>query len=316
MGADAARQRGHHVAAFEHGDDALVAHFGGQLLEVIGTPGVVFFDQLEAAHVVFVMAIEAGGDEDHLRLEFLEARRPYLEDGIAELLAAAAGGQRHVAHVGSRLVGTAIRVERVLEDAAHQDPIVTGEAILGAVAVVHVEIDDGHALQAVRLDGVHGGDTDVVEEAETHRVGLLAMVAGRAHGAEGIFDFLVHDQVDRQATGTGRAQRSLPGVRIHRGIGIEVHHAQFRRGTLDALEVGGRMHTQQLFERSQRRIVIHEVGVDTLGDQVIVDSGETLRAFRVMRTHVMQLAVAMGDKGSGRHLFSLCEPALQAAHVE
>jgi hypothetical protein len=30
-----------------------------------------------------------------------------------------------------------------------------------------------------------------------------------------------------------------------------------------------------------------------------------------MRTHVVQLAVAMGDEGSGRHLFSLCEPALK-----
>ena len=69
-------------------------------------------------------------------------------------------------------------------------------------------------------------------------------------------------------------------------------------------------------QAGQQAVVIHEVGVDTLGDQVIVDSGETLRAFRVMRTHVMQLAVAMGDKGSGRHLFSLCEPALEAAHVE
>jgi MoxR-like ATPase len=49
---------------------------------------------------------------------------------------------------------------------------------------------------------------------------------------------------------------------------------------------------------------------------VIVDGGQTLRAFRVMRTHVVQLAVAMGDEGSGRHLFSLCEPAHSAAHVE
>jgi hypothetical protein len=30
----------------------------------------------------------------------------------------------------------------------------------------------------------------------------------------------------------------------------------------------------------------------------------------------MQLAVAVGDEGSGCHLFSLCEPALEAAHVE
>jgi hypothetical protein len=35
-----------------------------------------------------------------------------------------------------------------------------------------------------------------------------------------------------------------------------------------------------------------------------------------MRTHIVQLAVTMGDEGSGRHLFSLYEPAHEAAHVE
>ena len=90
----------------------------------------------------------------------------------------ATGGQRHVAHVGSRLVGTAIRVERVLEDAAHQDPIVTGEAILGAVAVVHVEIDNRHPLQAVALQRVFRGDGHVVEEAEAHGFATGGMVPG------------------------------------------------------------------------------------------------------------------------------------------
>lgn len=76
------------------------------------------------------------------------------------------------------------------------------------------------------------------------------------------------------------------------------------------------MHTQQLFKSSQRRIVINEIGINPLGNQVIVDSGKTLRALGVMRTHIVQLTVTMGDKGSGRHLFSLCEPAPEAAHVE
>jgi len=36
-----------------------------------------------------------------------------------------------------------------------------------------------------------------------------------------------------------------------------------------------------------------------------------------MRTHIVQQAVAMGDESSGRHLFfSLCEAALEEAHVE
>jgi hypothetical protein len=34
----------------------------------------------------------------------------------------------------------------VLEEAAHQHAVVAGDDVLGAVAVVHVEVDDGHAL--------------------------------------------------------------------------------------------------------------------------------------------------------------------------
>jgi hypothetical protein len=64
-----------------------------------------------------------------------------------------------------------------------------------------------------------------------------------------------------------------------------------------------------LLESRQRRVVINEIGIDALGDQVIVDGSEALRAFRVMRPHIVQLAVAMGDEGSGRHLFSLCDAA-------
>jgi hypothetical protein len=46
---------------------------------------------------------------------------------------------------------------------------------------------------------------------------------------------------------------------------------------------------------------------------MIVDGGEALRAFRVMRSHVVQLAVTMGNEGSGRQLFSLCIPPLASA---
>jgi hypothetical protein len=72
----------------------------------------------------------------------------------------------------------------------------------------------------------------------------------------------------------------------------------------------------QLFKGGERRVVVDEIGVDPLGDQVIIDGGQTLRAFRVMRTHVVQLAVTMGDDGSGRHLFSLCDAAHKTALVD
>jgi len=94
-------------------------------------------------------------------------------------------------------------------------------------------------------------------------------------------------------------------MRVHRGIRVEVHDALFRRGALDALQMGGRMHAHQLLEGRERCVVVDEVGIDPLGDQVIVDGGQALRALRMMRTHVMQLAVTMGDEGGSRHSLSL-----------
>jgi hypothetical protein len=49
-----------------------------------------------------------------------------------------------------------------------------------------VEIDDRRAADAVCALGVTGGDGDIVEEAEAHRLGDLGMMAGRAHRDEGI----------------------------------------------------------------------------------------------------------------------------------
>jgi len=210
----------------------------------------------------------------------------------------------------------------MLEDTAHQHLLVTGETVFGAIAMVHVEVDDRDTLQAMSLDGVTGGNTDVVEEAEAHRGRFFAMVAGRTHGTEGVLDFFPHDEVDRQATGAGGPQGSLPGMRIHGGIRIEMDDAMLGRSTLDALEVRCRMDAQQLFEGCQRGIVINKIGIDPLRNQVIIDGRQTLRAFRVMRPHVVQLAVAMGNESSGCHfvvlfrLFVSSNRPPPKAHVE
>ena len=80
--------------------------------------------------------------------------------------------------------------------------------------------------------------------------------------------------------------------------------------------MGSRVHPQQLLKGGKRCVVVNEIGINTLSNQVIIDGGQTLWAFRVMRTHVMQLAVAMGDEGSGCHLFSLSDSGHEGAPVE
>ena len=67
-----------------------------------------------------------------------------------------------------------------------KDPGVGLEQMLGAVAVVHVPVEDGHPFQAVMLQGIYRAQGDIVKKAETHGPVPLGVMPGRAHGAEGV----------------------------------------------------------------------------------------------------------------------------------
>jgi hypothetical protein len=58
------------------------------------------------------------------------------------------------------------------------------EDVLGTVAVVDVEVEDGNALDAPGAGG-ECGDGGVVEVAEAHGAVAGGVVTGRAHEAEG-----------------------------------------------------------------------------------------------------------------------------------
>ena len=62
--------------------------------------------------------------------------------------------------------------------------LVALEDLLGAVAVVHVEIDDRDSVQTVRFDRVTRCDRDVVEDAEAHRARTAGVMARRANAAK------------------------------------------------------------------------------------------------------------------------------------
>ena len=84
--------------------------------------------------------------------------------------------------------------------------------MLGAVAVVDVEIHDRDALGAVDRARVAGRDRGVVEEAEAHRRRHFGVMAGRAGRDEGVADLARHHLVDREDRAAGRAQRRLEGA--------------------------------------------------------------------------------------------------------
>ena len=64
-----------------------------------------------------------------------------------------------------------------------QDRVVLLEDLLRSVAVMHVEVDDRDASDAVRLQRACS-DRDVVEDAETHRTFAEGVMARRPHERE------------------------------------------------------------------------------------------------------------------------------------
>ena len=130
-----------------------------------------------------------------------------------------------------------VGIERVLERRDHQHPRIGGEDVLGAVAVMDVEIDDRHALDAMGGQRVRGADRDVVEQAEAHRAVALGVVARRAHGAEGGAAFAAHDEVGREHDRARGMARRGQRVRVHRRVRIEEMEAGRRALGLDRGDV-------------------------------------------------------------------------------
>ena len=71
-------------------------------------------------------------------------------------------------------------------DVEHRPVVV--KAVLGAVPVVEVEIDDEYAAEAVFLFQVPGPDGNVVENAETHRPSRLRVMSRRPDEREAVVD--------------------------------------------------------------------------------------------------------------------------------
>jgi hypothetical protein len=72
-------------------------------------------------------------------------------------------------------------------------------------------------------------------------------------------------------------------------------------GLLLVVDVVTRMHPQQLLDFRQRRVVKLQVNIKPRSDQTIIDGAQSIGALRMMRTHVVLPAVAMGNEGGGCH---------------
>ena len=137
-------------------------------------------------------------------------------------LALGVGSHREVQHIGCARVAAAVRIERVLVEAHHQDAGVARHNVLGPVAVVHIKVDDGHALQPVVLQRVFGCQRHVVDQAKTHRPVVAGVVPRRAHRAKRVFCLALYHRIGGRQRGSGGAAYGVPGARVHGGVRIQV----------------------------------------------------------------------------------------------
>ena len=127
-------------------------------------------------------------------------------DRFAECRPGGVGRKRDVDHAIRAAFDTAVRVEGMLKGGYHHHPRIIAEDVLGAVAVVHIEVHDGHPIEPVVLECVRRTDSHVVEEAEAHGSAMLRMMARRPHAAERVGRLAREHQVRAEYGGARRVQ--------------------------------------------------------------------------------------------------------------
>ena len=255
MGQRAAPQRRQFIAAFQDRYDAALRVSFRDAFQRLRHPHIVRFGEPQHRHVVVAVRVESGRDQQQLGLETFQRGQPVLGHRSAEPFPACPGGERHIDDMFVAAAGAAIGVERMLEGGAQHHARLVVKNVLRAVAVMHVEIRDRDAPQAVLRQRVRRADRDVIEDAEAHRARALGMVAGRADVAKGVLGLARHHQIDAQHHRARRAQCGRIAERVHRRVAVELHDAVQRRAGLDGIDVARSMHAQQLLARRLRRIV-------------------------------------------------------------
>ncbi len=205
-------------------------------------------------------------------------------------------------HVRRLAVGAAVRIERMLEKAAHQHARIARKRSFRAVAVMHVEIDDRDALQAVHFQRMTRRDGDIVEEAEAHRPRRLGVMPRRTHAAKRVVVAARDHGVRRGDRRARRPQRRLIRLRTHHRVRIDLRAPFERPPMLDEIDMRLRVHAREVGFIGERRLFALDQRVDAARDQLILDRLQAARAFGMPRPHVVEKAVRVGIE-AGRHDF-------------
>ena len=96
------------------------------------------------------------------------------------------------------------------------------EDVLNAVAVMHVPIKDHHARDAELTARRRRRHAHVVQQAEAHRLRMLAVMAGRPDDGERVAQLAVAHARGELDDGAGGEEGGAPGVRRRKvRVGVE-----------------------------------------------------------------------------------------------
>ena len=226
---DEPRQRLEVVAALEDGCDAV-----GQSPAAARELAEAVLCDVHVRKRVSHVCVEAGRDEDELRLEPLNGGLDYLRERLEVLLVPGAGPQRDVDRRLRLVVRTAAaRVERPLVERDEEDAVVVAEDRVGAVAVVDVEVDDRDPVETEALLSRARRHRDVVEDAEAHRAPREGVVARRADEREPAAQRRL-DRGPRRERRSLERRRGADRVRVEPdGILDAVHELDVLRGVAE-----------------------------------------------------------------------------------
>jgi hypothetical protein len=171
---------------------------------------------------------------------------------------------------------------------------VGGEGILRAVAVVHVEIEDGNALEPVDRAGVQRADGDVVEQAKSHGPAALGVVAGGPHRAKGIAALARRHRIHGTAQRPHRAQRRLPRAGGNGGVEVEADAPGLRNGGHGLGDIRAVVHALDLRAAGAARLAPRERG-ELRRVQCLEYGLKPCGAFGMPRAGVVLHAGGMGE---------------------
>src|SRR4029078_8106445 len=170
MGGGGRCQRLEIVTALQGRNELPAGVFRGNVEELLSYPHEIALDQPELSQGVPHMGIETGRDQEKVGGEIVQGRQDARQHRFAEIVAVIAWIERCVEDVAdARLTQCAgAGKERHLVGRAIEQIFVGPERCLRAIAVMHVEIDDGNALCAMGCADMERRNRHGVEQAEAH----------------------------------------------------------------------------------------------------------------------------------------------------